>query len=419
MKIFHNISQLITIAGGPQRGLTLGKLGMLEQGAIACEGEIILTVGRDEDLLERYPYADHVDLQGQAVVPGFVDPHTHLIWAGDRAGEFEMRLQGKSYMEIMAAGGGILATLTATRQASLEQLVEEARSRADIAFANGTTTIEAKTGYGLDIETELRQLEAILELDRTAPIEIVPTYMGAHAIPPEYKGNTEGFTRFLCEEALPATKQWWLAHAGVRPLPFVDVFCEAGVFEIEETREILTVAKGLGFPIKLHADEFENLGGASLAAELGAVSADHLVKTSLEDIAQLAASETVAVSLPGTPFGLAQQEYTPAKEILAADGYLALATDLNPGTTWNESMQFIQALACRYLKLTPAQALAASTINSAKAVALERKVGSIEPGKQADFLVLTTPDYRNLSYRYGSNQVTMVVKKGDLYPNAA
>lgn len=297
--------------------------------------------------------------------------------------------------------------------------MEEARSRADIAFANGTTTIEAKTGYGLDIETELRQLEAILELDRTAPIEIVPTYMGAHAIPPEYKGNTEGFTRFLCEEALPATKQWWLAHAGVRPLPFVDVFCEAGVFEIEETREILTVAKGLGFPIKLHADEFENLGGASLAAELGAVSADHLVKTSLEDIAQLAASETVAVSLPGTPFGLAQQEYTPAKEILAADGYLALATDLNPGTTWNESMQFIQALACRYLKLTPAQALAASTINSAKAVALERKVGSIEPGKQADFLVLTTPDYRNLSYRYGSNQVTMVVKKGDLYPNAA
>ena len=419
MIIFHNISQLITLSGGPQRGLTLGKLGIIEQGAIVCEGEVILAVGEENEIVERYPHADRVDLQGKAVVPGFVDPHTHLIWAGDRAGEFEMRLQGKSYMEIMAAGGGILATLTATRQASLEQLVEEARSRADIAFSHGTTTIEAKTGYGLDIETELRQLEAILELDRTASIEIVPTYMGAHAIPPEYKGNTAGYTRFLCEEALPVTKQWWLEHATGKPLPFVDVFCEAGVFEIEETREILTVAKDLGFPIKLHADEFENLGGASLAAELEAVSADHLVKTSLEDIAQLAASETVAVSLPGTPFGLAQQEYTPAKEILAADGYLALATDLNPGTTWNESMQFIQALACRYLKLTPAQALAASTINSAKAVALERKVGSIEAGKQADFLALTTPDYRNLSYRYGSNQVAMVVKKGDLYPNAA
>ena len=418
MIIFHNISQLITIAGGPQRGLQLGKLGIIEQGAIVCEDEIILAIGEEAEILERYPLADRVDLRGRAVVPGFVDPHTHLIWAGDRAGEFEMRLQGKSYMEIMAAGGGILATLTATRKASLEQLVAEARARGDVAFSYGTTTIEAKTGYGLDIETELRQLEAILELDRTAPIDIVPTYMGAHAIPPEYKGNTAGFIRFLCEEALPVTKQWWLEHAGGRVLPFVDVFCEAGVFEIEETREILSVAKKLGFPLKLHADEFENLGGASLAAELGAVSADHLVKTSLEDIRHLAASETVAVSLPGTPFGLAQREYTPAKEILAADGYLALATDLNPGTTWNESMQFIQALACRYLKLTPAQALAASTINAAKAVAVERKVGSIEAGKQADFLVLTTPDYRNLSYRYGTNQVAMVVKKGDLYPNS-
>lgn len=418
MKIFHNISQLITLEGGPQRGLCLGKLSMIEQGAIACEGEAILAVGRADEILERFPDAERVDLDGRAVVPGFVDPHTHLIWAGNRTNEFEMRLQGKSYMEIMAAGGGILATLTATRKASLEQLVEEARSRADAAFALGTTTIEAKTGYGLDIETELRQLEAILELDRNAPIDIVPTYMGAHAIPPEYKGNTAGYTRFLCEEALPATKQWWLEHASGRVLPFVDVFCEAGVFEIEETREILSAAKTLGFPIKLHADEFENLGGASLAAELGAISADHLVKTSLEDIRRLAASETVAVSLPGTPFGLGQQEYTPAKEILAANGYLALATDLNPGTTWNESMQFIQALACRYLKLTPAQALAASTINAAKAVALEHKVGSIEAGKQADFLVLTTPDYRNLSYRYGNNQVAMVVKKGNLYPNA-
>lgn len=418
MIIFHNISQLTTLAGGPQRGLQLGNLGMIERGAIVCEDETILAVGREDELLEQFPLADHVDLRGRAVVPGFVDPHTHLIWAGNRANEFEMRLQGKSYMEIMAGGGGILATLTATREASLAQLVDEARMRADRAFSFGTTTMEAKTGYGLDIETELRQLEAILELDATSPIDLVPTYMGAHAIPPEYEGNTAGYTRFLCEEALPATKQWWLAHASGRPLPFVDVFCEAGVFEIEATREILTVAKSLGFPLKLHADEFENLGGASLAAELGAASADHLVRTSLEDIRRLAASETVAVSLPGTPFGLAQSEYTPAKEILAADGYLALATDLNPGTSWNESIQFIQALACRYLKLTPAQALAAATINAAKAVALEHKVGSLEAGKQADFLVLSTPDYRNLSYRYGTNQVAIVVKRGNLHPIA-
>ena len=412
MIIFHNISQLITLAGAAQRGLALGTLGMLEQAAIVCKGGIIVAVGEERELLEQYPADEYVDLRGKAVVPGFVDPHTHLIWSGDRVNEFEMRLQGKSYMEIMAAGGGILATLTATRNASLDQLVEEARARVEIAFAYGTTTIEAKTGYGLDIETELRQLEAILELDRTAAIDIVPTYMGAHAIPPEYKGNTPGYTRLLCEQALPLTKKWWIEHASGRPLPFVDVFCEAGVFEIEETREILTIAKKLGFPLKLHADEFENLGGASLAAELGAVSADHLVKTSAEDIRRMATSETVAVSLPGTPFGLGQQDYTPAKEILAANGYLALATDLNPGTTWNESMQFIQALACRYLKLTPAQALAASTINSAKALSLDHKIGSIEAGKQADFLVLTTPDYRNLSYRYGTNQVAAVVKKG-------
>ena len=417
MIIFHNISQLITLAGAAQRGLVLGRLGMLEQAAIACEDGIIVAVGEERELLEQYPADEYVDLRGKAVVPGFVDPHTHLIWSGDRVNEFEMRLQGKSYMEIMAAGGGILATLTSTRNASLDQLVEEARARVEIAFAYGTTTIEAKTGYGLDVETELRQLEAILELDRTTAIDIVPTYMGAHAIPPEYKGNTPGYTRFLCEQALPLTKKWWIEHASGRPLPFVDVFCEAGVFEIEGTREILTTAKELGFPLKLHADEFENLGGASLAAELGAVSADHLVKTSAEDIRRMATSETVAVSLPGTPFGLGQQDYTPAKEILAANGYLALATDLNPGTTWNESMQFIQALACRYLKLTPAQALAASTINSAKALSLDHKIGSIEAGKQADFLVLTTPDYRNLSYRYGTNQVAAVIKKGVGYIN--
>lgn len=419
MIIFHGISQLITVAGGPQRGRQLGALGIIENGAIVCEGETVLAVGESEPLLEQYPSAERVDAQNRAVVPGFVDPHTHLIWAGDRASEFEMRLQGKTYMEIMAAGGGILATLTATRKASLDQLIEEAQTRATAAFAFGTTTLEAKTGYGLDIETELRQLETILELDRVSPIDLVPTYMGAHAIPPEFKGDSAGYTRFLCEEALPITRDWWLKHAPGRALPFVDVFCEAGVFEIDETHEILTAAKQLGFPIKLHADEFENLGGASLAAEMGAVSADHLVRTSSEDILRLAASETVAVSLPGTPFGLGQTEYTPAKQILAANGYLALATDLNPGTTWNESMQFIQALACRYLKLTPAQALAASTINSAKAVGLENRIGSIEAGKQADFLLLTTPDYRNLSYRYGGNQVRMVVKRGVLHPSRA
>lgn len=390
---------------------------MLKEAAVVISDDKILEVGNSNDLISRYPLAERFDVAGMAVVPGFVDPHTHLIWAGDRANEFEMRLQGKTYMEIMAAGGGILATLTVTRKASLEELVAQSLERALRAFSYGTTIMEAKTGYGLDLETEFKQLEAILLLNRIGPLELVPTYMGAHAIPREYEGNAAAYTDWLCETALPETKKWWLAHAPGQELPFVDVFCEKGVFELAETRQILTEAARLGFPLKLHADEFENLGGASLAAELGAVSADHLVKTSIEDIQHLAQSETVAVSLPGTPFGLAQSEYTPARAIIDAGGYLALATDLNPGTTWNESMQFIQALSCRYLKLTPAEALAASTINAAKAISRDSLAGSIEPGKQADLLILAVDDYRKLSYRYGTNLVATVIKRGQLYPN--
>jgi imidazolonepropionase len=418
MKIIYNISQCVTMAGGPRRGERLSDPAILNDAAVVIRDGKFLEVGNSAELLWRYPLAERFDADGMAVVPGFVDPHTHLIWAGDRANEFEMRLQGKTYMEIMAAGGGILATLTATRKTSLQELVAQSLERALRAFSYGTTTMEAKTGYGLDLETEFKQLEAILLLNQIGPLEIVPTYMGAHAIPQEYKGDTAGYTNWLCEIALPETKKWWLEHAPDQELPFVDVFCEKGVFELEETRQILTEAARLGFPTKLHADEFENLGGASLAAELGAVSADHLVKTSLEDIRYLAHSETVAVSLPGTPFGLAQSEYTPARAIIAAGGYLALATDLNPGTTWNESMQFIQALSCRYLKLTPAEAMASSTINSAKAISRDHLVGSIEPGKQADLLVLDVNDYRQLSYRYGTNLVRTVVKKGQIYPKS-
>ena len=416
MKIIYNISQCVTMAGGPRRGERLADPAILDNAAIVIFGDKILEVGNSEELLSRYPLAERIDAAGMAVVPGLVDPHTHLVWAGDRANEFEMRLQGKTYMEIMAAGGGILATLTATRKASLEELVAQSLERALRAFSYGTTTMEAKTGYGLDLDTEFKQLEAILVLNRIGPLELVPTYMGAHAIPKEYEGNTAGFTDWLCDVAMPETKKWWLQHAPDQELPFVDVFCEKGVFELEETRQILTAAAKLGYPLKLHADEFENLGGASLAAEMGAVSADHLVKTSHEDIQRLGQSETVAVSLPGTPFGLAQSEYTPARAIIDANGYLALATDLNPGTTWNESMQFIQALSCRYLKLTPAEALAASTINSAKAISREDLIGSIEPGKQADLLILAVDDYRKLSYRYGTNLVAAVVKKGKLHP---
>ncbi|GAA5343583.1 MAG: imidazolonepropionase [Anaerolineaceae bacterium] len=416
MLLIHNTSHVIQLTAEPQRGVALGTLNILPHGAVLLDGENILAVGEPAELLLAHPEADLLDAGGRTVLPGLVDPHTHLVWAGDRVDEFEMRLQGKSYMEIMAAGDGIAATLRATRAASFDELLAQTRERARTAFAHGTTTLEAKTGYGLDIETELKQLEVILKLDEEGPLELIPTYLGAHAIPPEFAGYAEGYTDFICNEAMPAVQAWWQEHAPARTLPFVDVFCEEGVFDLTQTRRILLRAQELGFPFKLHADEFANLGGASLAAELGATSADHLVKTSAEDIQKLAESNTVAVSLPGTPFGLAQSEYTPAREIIAAGGLLALATDLNPGTSWNESLQFIQALACRYLKLTPAEALAASTINSAAALGLADRLGSLTPGKQADLIILKVPDYRMLSYRYGTNLVSTVIKKGVVYP---
>jgi imidazolonepropionase len=413
--LIHSASQLLTLAGGPQRGLDLGRLEIIESGAVLVRDGIIADIGDSEALKFAYPDEPALDASGRVVMPGFVDPHTHLIWAGDRAAEFEMRLQGKTYLEILAAGGGILSTVRATRSASLEALLEETRPRMRSMFEHGTTTAEAKTGYGLETATELRMLEALRALANESLLDLAITFLGAHAIPVEYKGDVEGYTDHIVKTMLPAVRDWWREQGDPQPLPFVDVFCETGAFSLEESRRILEAARGLGFPLKIHADEFDNLGGAALAAELNAVSADHLVATSPEDIRALAASETVAVALPCTPFGLAEGRYTPARAILEAGGLLALATDLNPGTAWCESMQFAIALACRYMGLAPAQAIAAATINSAAALRMEGKVGSLEPGKQADILVLNVPDYRHLGYRFGTNLVSTVVKKGQVF----
>jgi imidazolonepropionase len=293
--------------------------------------------------------------------------------------------------------------------------VAQTRSRLLRMFAHGTTTVEAKTGYGLQTATELRLLKALLALMDESPVDIVITFLGAHAIAPEYKDDPQGYTDLVCDTMLPAVHDWWQTNAPSLALPFVDVFCENKAFTLEQSRQILIKAKSLGFPLKIHADEFDNLGGASLAAELGAASADHLVKTSDADIAALAKSDTVAVSLPCTPFGLAERDYTPAKRIIEAGGLFALATDCNPGTTWNESMQFVIALACRAMGLTPAQAIAAATINAAHAIRRSDSIGSIEEGKQADLLILNVPDYRHLGYRYGTNLVKQVVKRGRVY----
>lgn len=414
--LIHSAAQLLTLSGGPQRGTDLGRLGIINDGAVLLRGETIEAVGTTSELRAAYPNEPTLDARGSVVMPGFVDPHTHLVWAGDRAAEFEMRLQGKTYMEIMAAGGGIVSTVRATRLASPEDLLEQTRARAETIFRGGTTTVEAKTGYGLETASELRQLETLLRLDELGPVEIVPTFLGAHAVPTEYKADPDAYTRLVCEEMLPETLRWWQDNAPRRPLPFVDVFCETGAFTLEQSRQILETARRLGFPLKIHADEFDNLGGASLAAELGAASADHLVKTSEEDIRALGKSNTVAVALPCTPFGLADPHYTPAKALIESGALLAIASDLNPGTAWSGDMQFVIALACRYLRITPAQAITAATINAAAAIQRADRIGSLEPGKQADLLVLSVDDYRHLGYRFGQNLVKTVVKRGQVYP---
>jgi imidazolonepropionase len=412
--ILTHTSQICRVpshTGKPQRGAALGDLGLIEKGAVAIKDGLILAVGSEDDIQAAYS-GDVIDAGGMAVVPGLVDPHTHLVWGGDRAAEFEMRLAGATYMEIMAAGGGINSTVRQTRAASAEALAEQARARLDRMLKLGATTIEIKTGYGLDTASELKLLEAIYVLAETHPADIVPTFLGAHAVPPEFEGRTEAYVDLLVKEMIPAAAEF--THSKGRPMPFIDVFCEEGVFDVDQSRRILEAGRAHGMPLKIHADEFAGLGGTALAVELGAVSVDHLLETPASDIAALGRGETIAVALPATPFGLALPKYTPARDILNAGGALALATDCNPGTAWCESMQFVMALACRTMKITPPQALAAATINAAFAIGAEDFAGSIEAGKQADLLILNVPDYRHLAYRFGGNLVKTVIKRGEI-----
>jgi imidazolonepropionase len=413
--IIHSAGQLLTLKGEPQRGKHLGNLGMIKDGAIAILDGKILSTGPTSSIMTSHSARNHLNANGRVVMPGFVDPHTHLVWIGDRAHEFGQRISGATYIEIMASGGGIMSTVRSTRKATVNQMVTESLPRANRMLAHGTTTAEAKSGYGLELSTELRMLQAIQELSSECPLELIPTFLGAHAIPEEFSQTPQTYTDLVVQEMLPALDAWWSEHYPGDPLPFVDVFCEAGAFSLQQSRQILTTAKALGFPLKIHADEFSGLRGTGLAVELEAVSADHLVETPVDDILALGQSNTVAVALPCTPFGLGETKYTPARQIVEAGGILALATDLNPGTAWCESMQFAISLACRFLGLTPAQAIAASTINSAAAIRCEERIGSLEPGKQADVIILDIPDYRHLGYRFGTNLVSHVIKKGKIY----
>jgi imidazolonepropionase len=421
--LITHASQLLTIPAhndGPQRSKLLGDLGSIEDGALAITGEAIVDLGSTADLIKRHHPKQTIDANQQVVMPGFVDPHTHVVYAGDRANEFEQRIAGATYMEIMNAGGGIMSTVRSTRAASVNQLIDQTRTRLDRMLMHGTTTAEAKTGYGLETQAELKMLDAILQLDKQHAIDLVPTFLGAHAIPIEYKGREEAYTDLVVDEMLPSISDFGMRNAESNPKTtlhatyFCDVFCEDGAFNLEQTRKILMRAKELGFGLKIHVDEFEPLGGTRLGVELGAVSVDHVVSTPQAEVELLGQSKTIAVGLPGTPFGLAQKDYTPAKKILEAGGVLSIATDLNPGTSWCESMQMVIALACRYMKLTQAQALAAATINAAYAIGRGESIGSIEIGKQADVLIMDVGDYRSIGYRYGTNLVKSVIKRGKI-----
>ena len=416
--LIHSAGQLCVVPGadGPQRGRALGELGIITNGAVAVDDGRIVASGTTVALREQYAPLETVDAGGCCVLPGFVDPHTHIPWFGDRAGEFEQRLGGASYMEIMAAGGGIMSTVRGTRQATLDDLVEANLPRLARMLRYGTTSAEAKTGYGLNTAAELKLLDVIMALNARQPLTLTPTFLPAHAVPVEYDGRPDDYVDLIIHDMLPAAAEW---QADYERTLFCDVFCEEGVFDLAQTRRILEAARELGMGLKVHADEFVGLGGTALAVELGAISADHLVETPAADIVALGLGPTIAVGLPGTPFGLGQSKYTPARQILDAGGALALATDLNPGTSWCESMQMVIALACRAMGLTQAEAIAAATINAAHAIGRGAEIGSLESGKQADILILDVADYRHLGYRYGTNLVRTVFKGGQIVATVA
>jgi imidazolonepropionase len=340
-------------------------------------------------------------------MPGFVDPHTHLVFAGSREDEFVKKIHGMSYLEIMKEGGGILSTVRATRKSSKKELISLAWKRLDRMLRYGTTTAEVKSGYGLDLKNEIKCLEVVKWLNKKHNLDLIPTFLGAHAIPPEFERKRRGYVDLIINKMIPEVSKRGLAE-------YCDVFCEKDVFSLEEAREILQTARKFGMKLKMHADELTGLGGAELAAELHATSADHLDHISDQGIKKMAEAYVIGVLLPGVPFHLMTERYAPAKKMIRAGMAVALATDFNPGSCPTESMFFIIALACRKLRMTPAQAITASTINAAHAIDMADEVGSLEPGKKADIIILDIPNHKHIAYRFGINLVSKVIKDGKI-----
>lgn len=414
--VVHSAAQLVTCAspGGARRGAAMAQLGLVADGAVAMAGGLVVAAGRSDDVLAEFEGGEEIDASGCVVCPGFVDPHTHAVYAGDRVAEFERRIRGETYQQIAAAGGGILSTVRATRAAAVPTLVDESLERLDEMMRFGTTTAEVKTGYGLDATSEMKLLRAIDRLDRHGPMELVPTFMAAHAVPPEFAGRADAYVELVVDELLPAAVAWHRSSAfATRHVPmFCDVFCEAHAFDLAQSRRVLEAGRAAGLPLKAHVDEFSVLGGLELALELGATSVDHLDETGADGIRRLATSATIGVVIPAVNFNLGAARYANARAMIDAGAAIALTTDINPGSAPCPSMPLVMAIACRYQRLAPAEALVAATINAAHAVGLGERLGSLEPGKQADLLVLDIPDYRHLAYRFGGNPVVNVIKKG-------
>jgi imidazolonepropionase len=412
--IVKNAAELVTCGGfSAKKGDQMSDLKIIPDGAVVIKEGMITAVGTTQNVFAEIEKTatdlsgfDIIDAANRAVLPGFVDSHTHFVFGGYRADEFSWRLRGDSYMEIMGRGGGILNTVQATRKAAMEELVQLGIRRLDSMLSFGVTTVEGKSGYGLDCDTEIKQLEVMAHLDKIHYVDIVPTFLGAHAVPEAYKGKEDMFIEFIISDVLPQVVERELAE-------FCDIFCEQNVFSIAQSRHLLTSAKKLGLGVKLHADEIVPTGGAELAAELEAISADHLLQASAEGIHQMAAAGVVATLLPATAFSL-KEPYAGGRSMIDSNCAVALATDFNPGSCFTESIPLIFALATLYMDITTEEAVTALTINAAAAIDRAKTVGSLDVGKYGDLVVLEYPSYKFIPYHIGISTVGQVVKKGNL-----
>jgi len=405
LAVLH-VSQLVTLAGPtrPRVGAEMAELAIIRDGGMLIHDAKIDSVGPSDEIQRKSRGAQIVDARGRVVLPGFVDAHTHLVFAGNRLDDFERRARGESYEQISKAGGGIWSTVEKTRAASEQDLLAQAKRHADWFLRCGTTTVEVKSGYGLTLEDELKILRVIRSLNEESPLEIVPTFLGAHAVPREM--DTDEYIELVIDQMLPRIAKEKLAE-------FCDVFCERGYFEVEQSRRILTAARKLGLKLRIHADQLSNFGGAKLAAELEATTADHLEKTDRDGIAAMKSAGVQPILLPGSVYTLGSPDYPRAREMIQAGLAVVVATDFNPGSSPTPSMPMILSLACTQMKMSPAEATTAATINAAYSLNRGNTIGSLEQGKLANFAIFDCEDYRELAYWFGVPQTHSVYVKGE------